>query len=79
MKYWPEYLLELESRIENAADVQEELELKRKYDKVKETEVCVVVSSEQNEVDKFRKMNLEIEPHRRKMVERNLEKELHAC
>lgn len=75
MKYWPEYLLELESRIENAADVQEELELKRKYDKVKETEVCVVVSSEQNEVDKFRKMNLEIEPHRRKMVERNLEKE----
>ena len=35
----------------------------------------MVISSEQNEIDKFRKMSLQIEPHRRKMVERNLEKE----
>lgn len=75
MKYWPLYLAELEERIRSAADSQEEQELQRKYDKVKETEVCVVVSSEQNEVDKFRKMKLDIETHRRKMVERNLEKE----
>lgn len=75
MKYWPEYLAELEERIKNTNDNQEVQELKRKYEKVKETEVCVVVSSEQNEVDKFRKMNLDIETHRRKMVERNLEKE----
>lgn len=73
--YWPEYLQELEERIKSAEDQQEEQELKRKYNKVRETEVCVVVSSEQNEVDKFRKMNLDIEVHRRKMVERNLEKE----
>lgn len=73
--YWPEYLKELEQRIKNAEDQQEEQELKRKYNKVKVTEVCVVVSSEQNEVDKFRKMNLDIEVHRRKIVERNLEKE----
>jgi type I restriction enzyme R subunit len=73
--YWPEYLKELEERIKNAEDQQEEQELKRKYNKVKETEVCVVVSSEQNEVDKFRKMGLDIEVHRRKMVECNLEKE----
>src|SRR5690606_10758492 len=45
------------------------------YDRVKATEVCVVVSSEQNEVDRFRRMDLDIETHRRKMVERNLEKE----
>ena len=75
MKYWPEYLKELEGRIKNAADQQEAQGLQRKYDKVAETEVCVVVSSEQNEVDKFRKMNLDIDVHRRKMVERNLEKE----
>ena len=73
--YWTEYLKELEALINKAEDQQEEQELKRKYDKVKETEICVVVSSEQNEVDKFRKMNLDIEVHRRKMVERNLEKE----
>ncbi|MCW2119393.1 type I restriction endonuclease subunit R [Flavobacterium sp. 7A] len=75
MKYWPLYLKELQARIANAQDQQEAQELQRKYNKVAETEVCVVVSSEQNEVDKFRKMNLDIEQHRRKMVERNLEKE----
>ncbi|WP_426429963.1 type I restriction endonuclease subunit R [Winogradskyella sp. HB-48] len=74
-QYWPDYLKELQERIDNATDQQEEQELKRKYNKVKETEVCVVVSGEQNEVDKFKKMNLDIEKHRRKMVERNLEKE----
>ena len=75
IKYWPEYLNELKKRIENTDDQQEVQGLQRKYDRVKETEVCVVVSSEQNEVDKFRKMNLDIEYHRKKMVERNLEKE----
>lgn len=75
MKYWPEYLTELEGRIENAEDSQEAQELQRKYEKVKSSEVCVVVSSEQNEIDKFRKRGLDIETHRRKMVERNLEKE----
>jgi type I restriction enzyme R subunit len=75
MKYWPEYLKELKQRIKNAEDQQEAQELQRKYEKVAETEVCVVVSGEQNEVDKFRKMDLDIEFHRKKMVERNLEKE----
>jgi type I restriction enzyme R subunit len=75
MKYWPEYLKELKQRIKNAEDQQEAQEIQRKYDKVAETEVCVVVSGEQNEVDKFRKMDLDIEFHRKKMVERNLEKE----
>jgi len=75
MKYWPEYLKELEGRIKNTEDQQEAQELQRKYDKVAETEVCVVVSGEQNEVDKFRKMDLDIEVHRKKMVDRNLEKQ----
>lgn len=75
IKYWPEYVAELKERIENVEDQQEELQLKRKLTKVEETEVCVVVSSEQNEVDKFRKMKLEIEPHLKKIVERDLEKE----
>uniref|UniRef100_UPI003AB37263 type I restriction endonuclease subunit R n=1 Tax=Corallibacter sp. TaxID=2038084 RepID=UPI003AB37263 len=74
-QYWSKYLEELQEHIDNATDQQEEQELKRKYNRVKETEVCVVVSGEQNEIDKFKKMNLDIETHRRKMVERNLEKE----
>ena len=73
MKFWPKYIEELSLRIKNATDDQEELQLKRKLKKVEETEICVVISSEQNEVDKFRKMKLEIAPHRKKVVERDLE------
>lgn len=75
MEYWPEYLQELQTQVDNAIDQQEAQDLQRKYNLVATTEVCVVVSSEQNEVDKFNKMNLDIETHRKKMVERNLEKE----
>lgn len=75
MEYWPQHLEELQTQIDKAIDPQEAQDLQRKYQLVSSTEVCVVVSSEQNEVDKFRKMNLDIETHRRKMVERNLEKE----
>ncbi|RLD62502.1 MAG: type I restriction endonuclease subunit R, partial [Bacteroidetes bacterium] len=75
MKYWPDYVADLKERIKNAEDQQVELQLKRKLAKVEETEVCVVVSSEQNEVDKFRKMKLDIVQHRKKIVERDLEKE----
>lgn len=75
MKYWPQYVQELKLRIERAADIEEQQALKRKLAKVEETEVCVIVSSEQNEVDKFRKMGLDIASHRKKIVERDLEKE----
>ncbi|KAA0913105.1 type I restriction endonuclease subunit R [Psychrobacter sp. ANT_WB68] len=74
-RYWGEYLIDLQKRIDNAEDVQEAQELGRKYNKVAETEVCVVVSGEQNEVDKFKKLGLDIATHRKKMVERDLEKE----
>lgn len=74
-KYWPLYMADLEKRIEKASEIEEQKMLERKLAKVKETEVCVVVSSEQNEVDKFRKLGLDIATHRKKMVERDLEKE----
>lgn len=74
-RYWGEYIIELQKRIDNAEDVQEAQELGRKFNRVTETEVCVVVSGEQNEVDKFKKLGLDIATHRKKMVERDLEKE----
>ena len=73
--HWPRYVADLKARIAKAADIEEQQALGRKLQKVEETEVCVIVSSEQNEVDKFRKMNLDIAPHRKKMMERDLEKE----
>jgi len=52
---------------------QELLEKSRELQWIKETEICVVVSSEQNEIQKFQKWDLDIEPHRDKMNKENLE------
>jgi len=67
MKYWPEYVTELKQRIDDCQDQQEELQLRHHLKRVEETEVCVVVSPEQNEVAKFKTLGLEIESHRRKI------------
>ncbi len=52
---------------------QELLEKSRELNWIKETEICVVVSSEQNEIQKFTKWDLNIEPHREKMNTQDLE------
>ena len=64
--------LEKEVSIGNYGD-QELLEKSRELQWIKETEICVVVSSEQNEIQKFRKWDLDIEPHREKMNNEDLE------
>ncbi len=77
MKFWPEYVAELKQKIARAADEQEAQKLKQQLVLAEKTEVCVVVSSEQGEVEKFKSLGLDIEPHRRKMADpsRDLEKE----
>ena len=42
---------------------------------MKETEMCVVISQEQNEIQTFKKWGLDITPHREKMEKRELDKE----
>ncbi len=74
-EYWNDYLAELKKTMGTLTDEQEATEKQTHYDKAANTEICVVVSSEQNEVDKFKKLGLDIATHRRKIVERNLEKE----
>lgn len=49
------------------------MEKSRELKWIKETEICVVVSSEQNEIQKFQKWDLDIEPHRDKMNTQDLE------
>lgn len=49
--------------------------LRSQVEWMKSTEICVVVSPEQGEVDEFRKWGLDIVPHRDKMVNRELEVE----
>ncbi|MDD4099541.1 MAG: type I restriction endonuclease subunit R [Candidatus Cloacimonetes bacterium] len=77
-QHWQAYAKKLETEIRKGVfDDQETLEQARNLKWIKETEIAVVVSSEQNEIAKFKAWNLDIEPHRAKMNDptRDLEKE----
>lgn len=73
-KYWALKIQKLEDQIAHASQ-QEVQELYRKIAWMKETEMAVVVSQEQNEIQTFKKWGLDIEPHRAKMEKRELDKE----
>lgn len=73
-KYWASEIAALRSRIKQATQ-QEAQELERKLQWMMETEMAVVISQEQNEVQTFRKWNLDIQYHREKMEKRELDKE----
>jgi len=72
---WAVYLETRKKEIEKIEDLQEQLSQQREWDWARETEISVIVSHEQNEIDKFEAWGLDIEPHRLKMNTRDLEKE----
>ena len=74
-KYWQQAIEKLEQDINLCTSDQEAEELNRKLRWMKETEMCVVVSQEQNEIRTFQKWGLDILPHREKMVKRELDNE----
>ncbi|HOY68042.1 MAG TPA: type I restriction endonuclease subunit R [Candidatus Ozemobacteraceae bacterium] len=63
--YWHERIRELEQQTPSAADEQEEQYRKRQIAWMKQTQMAVMISEEQGEVEKFRKWDLDITPHRR--------------
>lgn len=73
-EYWQEEIKTLKSKI-SAATQQEAQELNRKLAWMEETEMAVVISQEQNEIQTFKKWGLDIKPHRAKMEKRELDKE----
>ena len=68
-RYWHERITELEAEQKQTPDEQEAIYLKRQIHWMRETRTAVVVSEEQGEVDKFRKWELDITPHRRLIKE----------
>ncbi|SER19772.1 type I restriction enzyme, R subunit [Nitrosomonas sp. Nm51] len=68
---WNQRIVELEQQLE-AVDEQAAADLSRQIDWMRGTRMAVVVSEEQGEVDKFRKWNLEITPHR-KLIKQGFE------
>lgn len=74
-EYWQKEIKALRKRIEQDPWQQEVQEMKRKLQWMEETEMAVVVSQEQNEIQTFKKWRLDIAPHREKMEKRELDKE----
>ncbi len=74
-EYWQKEIKALEQKIASTVSDQEQMELSRKLKWMKDTEMCVVISQEQNEIQTFKKWDLDILPHRTKMEKRELDKE----
>ena len=74
-EYWQKEIALLEGQIAKSTSQQEVQELNRKLKWMQETEMAVVVSQEQNEIQTFQKWGLDITPHRLKMEKRELDKE----
>ena len=73
-EYWQEEIDALEARVQSAT-AEEAKELEQKLTRMRETEMAVVVSQEQNEIKTFAKWGLDIKFHRARMEKRELDKE----
>lgn len=73
-KYWQDEIERLKNRIKNVSQ-QEAQELRRKLQWMEETEMAIVISQEQNEIQTFKKWGLDIQYHRNKMVKNELDKD----
>lgn len=73
-EYWQAEIQNLKAKIKSATQ-QEAQELERKLRWMQETEMAVIISQEQNEIQTFRKWGLDIKTHREKMENRELDKE----
>ncbi|MBT1073948.1 type I restriction endonuclease subunit R [Geobacter grbiciae] len=67
--YWDERIGKLEAQLPTATDEQDEQYRRRQIEWMRQTQMAVVVSEEQGEVEKFRKWDLDIMPHRRLIKE----------
>lgn len=73
-EYWQEEIEVLKAERKTASQ-QEVQEIDRKIKWMMDTEMAVVISQEQNEIQTFKKWDLDIKPHREKMEKRELDKE----
>ncbi len=67
--YWHERIKELEAALPSSSDEQDEQYRRRQIEWMRQTQMAVVISEEQGEVEKFRKWDLDITPYRRLIKE----------
>jgi len=71
-KYWGAYLADLKSKLP-VTDSLNRPALQARIQFMETTDMAVVISQQQNEVDYFKERGLDIEPHRKRMVTEDLE------
>ncbi len=71
-QYWNERMRDLGKGLTLSADEQEAAYIQRQIKWMNETRMAVVVSEEQGEVERFRKWDLDITPHR-KLIKEGIE------
>ena len=72
-EHWERYREGLQARLANALAEEEAGTLQAKIDYMDETDMAVVVSQSQNEIDDLRSRDVDIVPHRRRMVTEDLD------
>jgi type I restriction enzyme, R subunit len=72
--YWKQKINALEKYLTKTGDQQEHIYLERKIDWMRQTLIEVVISEEQGEVEKFRKLGFDITPYR-KLIKNGFEVE----
>lgn len=76
--HWETYRQELEEQLEAAA-VDERPALQAQIDLMKSTDMAVVVSQGQNEIKELEEKGLDIRPHRKRMIEEDLDERFKAA
>jgi len=71
-KYWKKYIDRLKEKLKNIHNENEKRLVEDKIKYMAETDMAIVISGEQNEVEKFRKYGLDIRPHRKRMNQEDL-------
>jgi len=71
-KYWKQYIGKLGKDLEQAKTEEEQQEIYSTINYMKHTDMAVVVSSGQNEIEQFRNLELDIKRHRKRMNKEDL-------
>lgn len=71
--YWEQRQQQLEVELSNAREVAHREALQTQITFMRETDMAVVISQSQNEIDLFRSNELDIRPHRERMIKEALD------
>jgi len=73
-EYWQKKIESLEQELKKCTSQQESQEKERQLNWMRQTDMAVVVSQEQNEIQTFKKWGLDIIPHRTRIEKEDLDK-----